>query len=1183
MNRERRKILCTSVNLVIHGLLYTVTACVPPDTALNDRSTDLNHPVDLSSIDFSDLWDQGSSQSDLGDREEEDQEGSPDTSQSDLDSMLGVDSWLDQDVVPGDQGIVDSDMAGLHDLGTDMADHQSGVDEGVSIDQTDRLARSDVSEWSFSTCPYDQPKLSGRCPTLLDGVVWSPVWEADQSTLCHAPWEMAGITCTQNRAELSALSLSRWFYTRQRADQSEQSLTLRVGEEATSWSIDFSVTILTAEQPQLSQGQAFFYLGLIDDGELPGTGYPGTSTGLYLAPSSPPRFYDRGQAGANAGKSTIKLNHSEKYTFASIEGELWIKRNGRWLSHASLINQDLNTPRSLSAFRLSCIHCTAQVVVQEVLIGKEVALTPSPLFQEGDGSSCTQVIKNSRFDNHQDGLPHRWSFFPDPELEATPQGWLSAMSTMGISTQNTGQRLTLNQGISAQHPFNLPSDSCQGLLLTLHEPLGNTRPKITTFERSFCPTIDHELDPCRVSEISQGIFSVQACPPGVAELTLRSEDDIGSSLSGVSLSRTTYPLNQDGSVSSSEDLPEITAIPCDPDQRLGQRRVDVELLSQRGFGQVIGLSTETQSIQLIPLSRDDEGILEEATLPSLKVSSTDEELILTIHTPESPLEVLGHLRSSSLDEGLHFNWSPVEGLNTEAVWQVDAFNQNEQVSLSLTLPWRELRSSILGPELYLSVNVKRSDGQIFGISDAKRSPYAPHWGGPLSSLRLTRFPIAALSDGRAQPSLAVVMEAPYAFAPVIPMRRGERYLDSELMTLLSDLGFQGVSIGNPHEAWVQTGYDLSSVESLFLDLNLFYGVNFWRDGPLREVYLDIAESLGTAISMHGNSSSKVSLTLLDEPSIHPMRRCVDDLNRNDQLTGLLPMLLDTVQDRCSTLPCERGVAQQICRDLFPSLIIQLAKEVGLRLGTSREHVQVGINLTGDLGLGLAKRLVEEASNELLAPLDHISFTNNWIGYHQPLSWPVDSYHTYQDLTESDDRISLVAYNLFSGPNGVWQVRRAPSSKEARAMALSLISEGISWQRVFAWPPSHINLAQGLGSLDLELQAAQEILEMPRRYLVTSTPTLKAVLFEGEDQLALLLVNQSFWPTITSIELPSLEYFDLEEGRLQPVIKAQAPSLVDQQSSFAELVLNSISEGHFSGSVTAQLDGWDAQLYLLPVR
>jgi hypothetical protein len=113
--------------------------------------------------------------------------------------------------------------------------------------------------------------------------------------------------------------------TRQRSERSDASLTYTLDSSLSSWSISFTLTLTDIDVAKAQIGQSFGFIGFIDQDEEIGTGYPGTTTGLYLPVNTPPRFYDCGKGGPSLDPKPVMLNQSSTYTFTSIEGELWVR------------------------------------------------------------------------------------------------------------------------------------------------------------------------------------------------------------------------------------------------------------------------------------------------------------------------------------------------------------------------------------------------------------------------------------------------------------------------------------------------------------------------------------------------------------------------------------------------------------------------------------------------------------------------------------------------------------------------------------------------------------------------------------------------------------------------------------------------------------------------------------------
>jgi hypothetical protein len=204
-------------------------------------------------------------------------------------------------------------------------------------------------------------------------------------------------------------------------------------------------------------------------------------------------------------------------------------------------------------------------------------------------------------------------------------------------------------------------------------------------------------------------------------------------------------------------------------------------------------------------------------------------------------------------------------------------------------------------------------------------------------------------------------------------------------------------------------------------------------------------------------------------------------------------------------------------------------------------------------------------------LDMISFTNNWVGYHLPLYWTTTVSETFMNSHLISSTLMRTGYTLFSGPIGVWQVRRAPSVTEARAMSLSLLADGVKWQRVFAWPPSSVELATGLGALDHEVALDPVLTQGTRTILPTSHPHLQAILFNKEGILRLLIINRNSAPIQKNITLILPNTNPHQFVSISPVLTATmtevAPELIWYQPR---------PDDHIS--ITLKLAGWNAVVY-----
>lgn len=170
----------------------------------------------------------------------------------------------------------------------------------------------------------------------------------------------------------------------------------------------------------------------------------------------------------------------------------------------------------------------------------------------------------------------------------------------------------------------------------------------------------------------------------------------------------------------------------------------------------------------------------------------------------------------------------------------------------------------------------------------------------------------------------------------------------------------------------------------------------------------------------------------------------------------------------------------------------------------------------------------------------------------------------------------MGYNLFSGPNGRWRVLRAPTAQEARAMSLLLLAEGARWQRVFAWPPNHFQVAEELGKLNSSLLNLNPLLNGTHIELSTSHKALMAHLFYNETEAFLLIVNRDSLPTIgsVSLKLPWVqEAVNVTFGyRIEPMITAQNGIDSDISAYYMNPRIGT------TPSLTISLKAWDAHIY-----
>jgi hypothetical protein len=1137
--------------------------------------------------------------------------------QSDLSNIIDLAS-SDRGVIQVNDAILDAiieldltepDLA-LQDMSS-ILDMETAIDMNIPI----RSARPTPEEapqlWTDIECPAQQRAINGHCPRLLDAARWMLDWpeasdilKGSPLNLCDPPWRHGSeLNCEDSHegVNLSALPLGVWMNTRQRASRDDHSLTLPITPAQANWSVDFEITLLSTIEGSAEIGQSFAYIGIIDEGEVPSSGYPGAATGLYLPLGAPPRLYDRGQAGPNSSRRSVELNQTYRYTLSVLSGELWVSKDQVLLSRKALRMADaelrLGYERLVSALRISCVNCTAKVQVHQVLRA-EVPTDSISLPQNStntDGTNCTQHLINPRFERDDGGFPTRWSLYPALSLELSPTLWRERMGQSIVShvVNDVGEsirRMSVASEVQLRQPLYLPAESCEGLVLTLHDLEGTASVMLNSLQSTSCPNQSSNVS-CVIHELSPHQYFIAHCPSGPAELKITPDDDNALSINALSLNLHSGRLTEDGDWISSEPLPTLEETPCDPDRALSERQISIEQLTDRGMAQHLSLSfDEYQHIPLWIVDENQPRMMEQSAL-SVMMKETYIQLRLSLPSPPKRFQLF--LRLNDTTKPLKFWWHESSGIldahPTE--WNNDHSGCDETLEepceIILSLPWSAIAAKALAPEVQLDLLVVTQTEQILALSDVAFSPYGLMWGGVLGGVVLTGISEAILDHthdalNSLTPSPTPHRFRPLAFAPVVPMRRTDTYWDEHRWGLLNELGFKGVSVGNPHQNWIPLILESAiDIAGGLIDFNLFYGVNFWRDGDLRQVYLEIAQSLANTLADISNNALLISLTLLDEPLIHPLRRCVDDLSSSNDWSNLRSIIMTEVEEHCGqeSLGCSHSIASQICREVFPALITELAEDVAQYLGEQRIQVSIGVNLTGDLGLKLAEELAEQNVMRLNSAIDHLSFTNNWVGYDLPLRWSDDADHTSNHFQTIDPRIHRVGYSLFSGPNGGWRVLRSPNAQEARAMSLSLLAEGAEWQRIFAWPPNHALVAEGLGELNRSLHGLSALHEGHILTLPTSHHALKAKLFYTESEAILIIINRDALPMIGSVTL-TLPWIRERSERsilteISPLLTARVEEPLDQSA----LLLTPQGEG--PASLTLTLKGWDAHLYDIP--
>ena len=1127
--------------------------------------------------------------------------------QSDLNNVIDLTS-SDRGEIPINDAVLD-DFIELDFTEPDLAlqDMSSVLDMETATDVSipSRSARPTPEEapqlWAGIKCPAQQRAINGHCPRLLDAVRWKLVWpEASDilkgsfSNLCDPPWRHGSELNCENSNEgvsLSALPLGVWMNTRQRTGRDDHSLTLPITPVQANWSIDVEITLLSAIEGSAEIGQSFAYIGLIDEGEVPSNGYPGAATGLYLPLGAPPRLYDRGQAGPNSSRRLVELNQTYRYTLSALSGELWVSKDQILLSRKALQISEaelrLGHERLLSALRVSCVNCTAKVKVHQVLKAEipTASILPPQNSRDTDGTHCTQRLINPRFERNDGGFPTSWSLYPALSLELSPTLWRERMGQSIVShmIDDEGEqirRISVASEVQLSQSLFLPEESCDGLVLTLHALEGTASVMLNTLQSNSCPNQPPAMS-CVIHELSPNQYFIAHCPSGSAELKITPDDDNVLSINALSLH-----LH-----SGSEPLPPLDEVPCDPDRALSERQISIEQLTDRGMAQHLSLSFD--EYQHRPLWMVDESQPRMMEQSSLSVIMRDTFIQLRLSLPSPPQRFQLSLRLNDTTKPLKFWWDEFSGtLNAYPTEWINDHSgchetNEESCDIILTLPWTAIAAKTLAPEIQLDLLVVTQTEQVLSLSDAAFSPYGFMWGGVLGGVVLTGVSEAILdhtNDVLSSPTPSPPQHRfrPLAFAPVVPMRRTDIYWDEQRWGLLNELGFTGVSVGNPHQNWIPLILEPSiDLEGGLIDFNLFYGVNFWRDGDLRRVYLEIAQSLADTLANILDNTLLISLTLLDEPLIHPLRRCVNDLSSSTDWSNLRSVIMTEVQEHCGeeSLGCSRSIASQICREVFPALIAELADDVAQHLGEQRTQVSIGVNLTGDLGLKLAEELAEQNVMRLNSVLDHLSFTNNWVGYDLPLRWGDDADHTSNHFQAIDPRIHRVGYSLFSGPNGTWRVLRSPSAQEARAMSLSLLAEGAEWQRVFAWPPNHALVAEGLGELNRSLHGLSALHEGQILSLSTSHHALKAKLFYTESEALLMIINLDALPVIGSVTLTLPWVLERSVRSMLTEISPLLTARVEEPVNQSALLLT--PQGDAPASLTLTLKGWDAHLYDIP--
>ena len=1121
------------------------------------------------------------------------------------------------------------------------ADLDTGFDADLNINQSNppQFVSPPLNTLRSLSCPHHQERLGRRCPRTLDAARWRTLWpvlppSSGYEEACqHHAWHIGGeVSCHAESVVLPSLSLGLWMNARQRPERSDASLTLMLPRTNDVWSISFTLTITEADATLVEQGTSFGFVGLIDENEVPLPGYPGQVTALYLQPNAPPRFYDKGKGSASAVHIPVQINQSPRYTITGLRGEIWIGVDGVLISRAPLRDYSFTNPRHLNAVRFSCVECQAELKIHQWLDGELplAAILPDSEARPTDGETCEQLLLNPRLERavslpeEGGGIPERWSLRPSSELEFNPESWVINMGESGLHPaseieQDThpnrrNLRLNLREKVTATHPLSLPEDSCMGLSLQLIGVNGELDVSLEHLGSSRCAGSEAPHR-CVLTEQESDYYLITDCPSGEAELRLKTNSN-DSSINGNQEARASlYALSltrlSDNSTQNDE--------PCDPDPRLDGRRASIEHLEHRKLGQVIPLSETGETIYL--WHRQPE-YSEADTLPNGTLSTTefahlrlDETGLLYVDLilPANIEWWSMSARWSAGDEHETLEWHSTEGvtgdsniweLNTELEAEREHYCNESQCTFSLRFHWDEVQATVVHPTLGLSLLGLDSAGSIYSFSDAPFSPYGILWGGQLGELTINSVPISILTaDEETNASHTRLPSAlPWSIAPVVPMLRDEELWGERNWALWSHLGLSGVSIGNPHRNWAAQSLEIpTNLNRAHVDYNLFYGVNFWREGELRDVYTGIASALSTALNVMSNESidanestlnrPTLSMSIMDEPLIHPLSRCTRDLQTLTTWSELRDSLLAEAQSRCVTPPCLVGEARLACRATFASLIIELASDVSEALEPHRELVSLGINVTGDLGLTLVEELAR--MNHLSgSPLDHISVTNNWISQYPPLSWSNASESLLKSAQQLNPHLDRVHYGLGSGPVGVWRPLRAPSAQEARAMSLNALANGFTFQRIFSWPLSSLELAIGLGSLDQSIAAQPELLLGTQRELITSHPLIRANLIEGETKHYLIIVNRDTLPHYANIRLSSSEVrplgfisdSSLDDTResstqaLQVLISASDHLMSEDLNPPSALISRLTEQGPYL--ITVALNGWDAQIYEL---
>jgi hypothetical protein len=961
---------------------------------------------------------------------------------------------LDMAVEPDAAVCVDQDEDGLQDCEGDCDDGDGFRRPGFrevcnNIDddcdgQTDEGCGSDVGRGAWNPVAQLPGPAPATCPAGLR--------YADEGD----------VECNASGLRLGPMALGDWFNRRQRGEAPAGGnlayATLEL-PPLQDFRVEVSIRIDEADPPdRVLDGQVFGTVGLVFEGEEPTGGFPGTITSLVFLPNGLPRFYYQGGPSSGGGHLEVELGRTVELSIERIGHDL-ITRVGGAYSNRRVVpdggegDRPLDPHRPLRRLVLACVNCRGTIEKLRVL-------TPTVAPVVDLLAPCPNQLRNGGFESATEQTAHFWSVRPAEITAAecceapSAEAWRRSLNSVRLLGDAGARRMVFDPPAAGARPAPLVQPTpaiAEESLRTLSLSASSEAPA----------TLKLGLEGCEPNSVSIEVpgpeqrFDRQfRCDAWAApEVRIWNEDPVAVVVDDVQL-----------------EIGEPSGF-C-PSWR-------------DGYGLRLEPSTQIEPVDIRP---------DEITRHPI---AEDLELALEADGAGLRISVIGALGD------LDLKLSPWPGRNDHSTLrlrnavhvvdggEVEACGEElcPDGGLVWILPWEALQLDATTQRNW-GLELLRPNGEVWSTT----SIYL-YWVGELPWGN-------SLAD---PPEYRAAAPAP-AWADQIrtwvlhPRRVGPesgQVVTREHFDLFRDLGFDGVGLVNPHVNELPRFFEFAGGENpITVDLQTFYGLRFWRNDDHFEFYLAYADAIAGAMEQCGEQCPPVHWTLMDEPSIHALSRCRQDLSTSDNWADLRPsMRAALLAGGCiADQACDSSTALVACRAAFPTLINELVAEVQLRLP---ESVPVGINITRDLGLALLSRLGES--------LDDLSFTNNWVGVDHP--WAI-SLDPFRRRVEEAPNIPFIGYNAIGGPSGGWFVRGGPSAQAYRGMSLLLTAWGAVALRAFVWPPHSVALLDELrDSAALFQRLAPTI---PRGRLTprpaTSHRRLFATAFRDLERTLLVVVN-----------------------------------------------------------------------------